>query len=145
VKFKLDFGTEIDLLTKGELDQSLGHLSDQWRAREVGVDYVTRYNTGIAAAVFTVPGPEQGWAWSMEQLSAQLSAAGTISVFWDAQQTYLAAPVSNNGTNVYVSWGSHQCVLKPGRTLTVVPSTGTITSLMFSAIQAPAERLALIL
>jgi len=143
-KFVLDFGMEVDLLTKGELDQSLSEAQASWHARAAGTDFITRTQIGVDESSLQLPGPESGWAWSVKMVSAALSAAAVLSVWWDAQMTLPAAPPAASATSGVISWGSDSLVLKPGRALYASTSTGTITSVLVAAWQIPAERLGLL-
>jgi hypothetical protein len=75
-------GGAIDLLTKSELDDSMGHhFNAAIRDLLRGVDYLQYSGNGNGTGTFSVPyAPESGYSWSLKLVSVQLSAAGVLSV-----------------------------------------------------------------
>lgn len=150
MKVKLDFGAELDVLTQGELEQTLSKAAALWWERARGVRYVRRVSQPAAASV-VVNGPDQGWAWDVKLVGAVFSAADSLQVLLGAAALWpvWAGPPGNAGaTNVLDSiiWGSHQVILNPGEQLTVKSAGGAlISNLLVAAIEVPAERLGLIL
>lgn len=150
MKVRLDFGTELDILTQGELDESLSRAADTWYQRARGIRYVRRTSTPGAASVL-VPGPQQGFAWDLKLIGAVFSAADSLEVFLGESQQYplYGGTPGDAGTATTVdaaTWSSQQVILKPGEVLTVAATAGkTITSLIVAAIELPAERLGVIL
>jgi hypothetical protein len=134
-----------DFLTQQELHDSLGHhFSAQVREWYRGVDYLGFYGAGPATLV-TVPGPDSGYVWSIKLASAQLSAAGALSVYpGDATNVapFGTATAIAQGTQfeAMFTWTSNVVVLKDQRNLTLwAGGTTTINSWRVLVKQVPAE------
>ena len=134
----------VDLLTNSELKESLGHsMSHQIRETLRGIDYMGTAGPGNGTGLITVPCADSGYAWSVRLVSAQLAAAGTLSIY--PGDTNTVAPVGNvvaipNGTLfecVYL-WSNQALVLKDARNLTLFSSV-TILNYRILARQVPAE------
>jgi hypothetical protein len=136
----------IDLLTDSELRQSLGHhFSAQVREWYRGVDYLGFYGQGPVTQVL-VAGPDSGYCWSLKQVSVQLSAAGTLSVYPGEVTTVAPLGVGasvTNGSNfeVWLTWTSNVVVLKDQRSLTLWAG-GTVNILSWRVLvkQVPQEQ-----
>jgi hypothetical protein len=138
-------GGALDLLTKSELDQSMGHHFDAAiRDYLRGVDFLSFTGNGNGN-MFTIPdAPESGYTWSVKLVSAQLSAAGQLSIYLGENNQ--VAPIgsiasASNGTNneCIATWSANQVVIKDGRVITLYCSAATILNWRISVEQVPTE------
>jgi hypothetical protein len=139
-------GGALDILTKSELDLSMGHHFDA-AIRDLlrGVDFVSFSGQGNGTGTFTIPyNAESGYTWSVKLVSAQLSAAGELSIYPASSNT--VAPLKTvaavaNGTlfEAVATWGSNQAVLKDGRQITLYSATAVINNYLLMAEQVPTE------
>ncbi len=143
---KQDMGPlgSVDLLTKSELDDSMGHhfdhaIRDWYR----GLDYIGYAGVGNGTGTLTLPASEQGYAWSFKLITAQLSAAGVLSVY--PSDNINVAPIGvttaiANGVNfdAALSWSGNQVVLKDGRNITLYSGV-TILNYRVLVLQVPTE------
>jgi hypothetical protein len=142
----LKAGGALDVLTKSELDQSMGHHFDA-AIRDLlrGVDYLQFSGQGNGASTFTIPySPGSGYSWSVKLISAQISTAGQLSVY--LSENIATAPLATvlaatNGSNIeaVARWSSEQFVIKDGREITLYCSAGNILSYHLSVKQVPTE------
>jgi hypothetical protein len=143
---KNDFGPlgTVDILTSSELKDTLGHqMSHTIREWFRGIDYTGTAGPGNGTGLIQIPAAEQGYTWSVRLVSAQLSAAGSLSVYpGDATNSApvgVMASVPNGTLNeVVIQWASEALVIKDGRTLTLV-SAVTILNWRVLAKQVPTE------
>lgn len=130
----------LDLLTKDELSECMGHnfdaaIRDLYR----GLDYLTfTGNAQAPSGSFTIPYvPQQGYTWSVKLLSYNLgsSVASTIVIGTDVTQ----APVWSNAaaTVVVATWSSNQLVIKDGSPITIVASG--VGNYRLGVLQVPTE------
>ena len=143
---KQDLGPlgSVNLLTDDELRETMGHhLNAIVRNWYRGIDYVGVAGNGNGTGLITLPTAEQGYTWDIKLVSAQLSAAGALSVY--ASDNNNTAPVGCglsvvNGTanEVVLRWSSEQLVLKDGRNITLA-SAVTIVNYRILAKQVPTE------
>lgn len=150
MRVKLDFGTELDILTQGELDQSLSKAAEIWDQRARGIRYIRR-TAQPQAASYLFPGPRQGFAWDLKLIGAQFAAADNLLVYLGESALFPlwgGEPHNAGSTSVVdvATWSAHQVVLNPGESLTVKSFGGAVmTELIAAAIEIPAERLGVIL
>lgn len=147
---KQDLGPlgQIDFLTDKELRETLGHhFSTTLRELYRGVDYLGFTGSGNASSQFVIPGPAQGYTWTLKLASAQLSATGTLSVYPGDQITVppigiAAALPQNNFTTAFeavVTWSSNQAVIKDGRAVTLFVAGAVIANWRLLVKQVPTE------
>lgn len=156
MKFKIDFGTEIDLLTQGELDASLARHGDALeRSRVRGIRYRRLpLLQGVAAggvltlgATTPTVGPDSGFAWSLRRVVITgLTAGATPDVVNLYRNGGGEQPVWQfNGNNFGYTFGRLELVIQGGETLVLVSAgtfaaTGTIT-MSGELVEVPAEML----
>ena len=134
---------DVDMLTSQELHDSLGHhFSAFVREAARGVDYLGFFASPNAGTV-QVPGPDSGYVWSLKLVSAQLSAAGALSVYPgenNAVAPYGASLSTVNGANneVVMTFTSNVVVIKDQRSL-FLASGVNILSYRILVKQVPAE------
>lgn len=144
---KNDFGPlgTVDILTSGELRETLGHqMSHTIREWFRGVDYTGATGPGNGTGLIQVPCAEQGYTWDIKLVSAQLAAAGALSIY-PGDTTGFTAPVgvvqsiTNGSLNECVyRWSSNQFVIKDGRVITLLSSVN-ILNWRVLAKQVPTE------
>jgi hypothetical protein len=146
MKQNIRAGGAIDLLTKQELSEAMGHQFDQAiRDFYRGVDYLSFTGTGNGTGQFTLPdSPQAGYVWSVKLISAQLSASGQLSMYLseNTQSPPIASIFSaTNGTlfESIATWSSEQLVIKDGRVITLFCSTANILNWQLRVKQVPAE------
>jgi hypothetical protein len=80
---KQDMGPlgSVDLLTNKELHDTMGHHLDHYlREKYKGVDYMGLAGPGNGTNTITLPGPDQGYAWSYKEISVQLAPVSTSAL-----------------------------------------------------------------
>lgn len=124
MEVELRAGAKIDLLSQKELDHSLGEAHDR-EIRELarGVKWVRyAFADPLVPTKETIPGPELGYTWKLQRISATLTGADSISVYIGdavnnrligftpsvtAQSVYVISfspgEIINGGENVYVA------------------------------------------
>lgn len=143
---KNDFGPlgTVDILTSSELKDTLGHqMSHTIREWFRGIDYTGAAGPGNGTGTVQVPCAEQGYTWDIKLVAAQLSAAGSLSIYpgdsLSVAPVGVVASVANGTLNECVfRWSSEQLVIKDGRTLTLF-SAVTILNWRVLAKQVPTE------
>lgn len=144
---KVDFGPigTVDILNHSELKDALGHnISHQIREWYRGVDYTGAAGPGNGTGTIQVPCAEQGYTWDIKLVSAQLQAAGSLSIYPGESGGFVApvgvvASIANGTLNECVMrWSSNQLVIKDGRTITLLSST-IILNWRVLAKQVPTE------
>ncbi|MDA8316528.1 MAG: hypothetical protein M0010_15365 [Actinomycetota bacterium] len=145
MEFTLDFGAKVDVLTKGELDESLDPFLAFFRDYAKGLKYVRP--TGVAPDATTASGGiltavPQGYVWMLTFAVIHVSAAATVTIGRGptakiplAKPTTLAAP----GWAEF-SWSSRQQILQPGDEVSATASAGVLGSWALNVIEAPAEQ-----
>jgi len=136
----------LDVLTKSELQETMGHSVDGIvRDYLRGVDYLQFSGVANGGNTFTIPNSsESGYTWSVKLISAQLSAAGELSIY-PASSTNVApiatVPTYTNGTNyeAVAKWSSNQAVFKDGRQFTLYSSAADILNYLLIVEQVPTE------
>jgi hypothetical protein len=146
MKQNLRAGGAIDLLTKEELSDAMGHQFDAAiRDFYRGVDYLSFTGNGNNTSTFTLPdSPSAGYVWSVKLVSAQLSAAGQLSVYLSENNQTApvhSVPSTANGTlfEAVARWSSEQLVIKDGRVITIYSAAGNILNWSLRVRQVPAE------
>jgi hypothetical protein len=139
-------GGALDILTKPELDDSMGHHFDA-AIRDLlrGVDYLQFAGSAGNVNTFSIPWtPESGYTWAVKLVSAQLSGAGVLSVYSGSNTN--VAPIGSetaitNGPNVeaVITWSSNVAVLKDSRQITLFCSGATISNYLIMVKQVPTE------
>lgn len=131
---KLAAGGYLDLLTKDELSQAMGHnFDDAIRDLLRGIDYlsfvgVATPNTGL----FTIPYvPDQGYTWSVKLVAFTLSANAQPSVYLGSDTTQ--APIAFPGFNTVAvaTFSANQVVIKDGTPITVFGAGGATSVLNY--------------
>jgi hypothetical protein len=136
---RLNAGGILDLLTKDELSECMGHNFDT-AIRELyrGVDYLTFTGNGFGANPFTIPYvPGQGYTWSVKLVSYVVgtSVASNVYIGTDTSQAPIwVAPAS---LLVAATWSSNQVVIKDGSPITI--SGGAIGNYRLHVLQVPTE------
>lgn len=126
MKQNIPGGGVLDLLTKDELKESMGHSLDETIVKWYrGVDYLSFINLVNAPAIgpFSIPQTaESGYAWSVKLVSFQLSGGSTIASLY-VGSTNLTPPVATVAPNTLneavFSFSSNQLVIKDGQALTI--------------------------
>lgn len=137
---------QIDFLTDPELRESLGHaISHQVRDWLRGLDFLQFTGIGNGTGLLTLPvAPDSGYTWSVKLISAQLNAAGNLSIYPGDINTIApigAVTAISNGAATFdciFRWGSNQCVIKDQRNITIA-ATATILNWRIMVLQVPTE------
>lgn len=142
MKFTFDFGAEVDILTKDELDQSLNRVPELLRKYAEGLKAVRFAGVLSSTAGGVLPGPRQGYTWMVTLVSVEASAAATVTVALGEDGTYaMASPVTLAAAGPAVfSWSSRQVILRPGEVLQVAASAGTLGRYLIAGVEAKAEQ-----
>jgi hypothetical protein len=138
---------EIDVLTDKELRESLGHhFSAEIKEWYRGVDFLSFAGPANGASSVQIPGPDQGYTWSVKLLSVigNSSSADTVAVALKDTGTSSIVGVSvptitaQNFPSVFM-WSSNQLVIKDGRAITVTGLFGhtTFDSYLLMVEQVP--------
>jgi hypothetical protein len=138
----LKAGATLDLLTKGELDESMGHNFDA-AIRDIlrGVDYLWFSGNGQSATTVEISGPESGYCWSIKFASVQLAAAGQFCVYLgeNTASAPIASIASDPLNQAIATWTSNVVVLKDSRNLTFFSNGGGIVDWKLMVKQVPTE------
>lgn len=154
-KFKLDFGGEIELLTQGELDDTmdklpggiwgeyargLKHLDLPVLTGKVAGGAITLGASDIAGQ--TPCGPRQGYVWRVVRVSVYGLAAGDVVQLYKGDVAASRFVTAISAADPCLT-PSHGLLLKPGSYLTVdgaglVATSVTVTGEVF---EAPAEQI----
>lgn len=147
-KFILDFGREVDILTKGELDQSLADA--QQRAIVAGVKAARFWaNSGTIGAAqvsySTPPLVASGYVWAIMNIGVEMSASANCLVYLmgganAAGGNRFVGIMPTGGSSRSLAYSKGQLMLNTGEFLTIAPASGNILSVFISAIEVPAER-----
>lgn len=149
---------EIDLLTSGELKDTLGHhfsalIREFYRAESfMRLPLVTGQASGGVLTVTSGVGPQQGYAWDIGHLGiAGLTTGATpdvVNVFFDGGP---AVPWWQlNGNSFATTFSRGQLVMYPGETITLrsvgtFAATGIVTLFGMIRTQMPTEKLSKVL
>ncbi len=138
MKIKLDFGTEIDILTQKELDESLARANDAAaRAflRGAQLKGIPRLIGPASSGSLLLGqegdtvGPRQGFVWSIMRLAVNGLTAGAspdiVNLYFGSSNN--PAEWQFNGNNWAYTWGRGQFPVLPGQTL-VLANVGTFAS-----------------
>lgn len=156
-KVKLDFGAELDVLTQGELEQTLGRAASMWYARYRGVTIrrlPTIQGTPAGGAVAFGGsagkcGPGQGYAWSVRELNVVGLTAGATPDVVNIYRGESGLPQQLfwqlNGNQFLQTFGRGEKIMFAGEELYVVSvgtfaATGQIT-LSGLALEVVGERM----
>ncbi|MHB1595385.1 MAG: hypothetical protein ACYCO9_16380 [Streptosporangiaceae bacterium] len=136
MKFKLDFQTEIDVLTQGELDESLSAANDAAaRAFLAGIDWrqMPQLRGTASSGTLTLGvqdaaiGPREGYAWSIMRLAVSGLTGGsspdTVTFYRDDNIPLWQL----DGSMPFEKFSRLQLTLVGGQKLTV-SSTGTFAA-----------------
>lgn len=131
MKFRLRLDNEIDLLTKGELDQSLEHHGrwereaafgrrHQLLPRMVGTPAAGALALGADQPDQPMVGPGSGWVWAVHRVSVGGLLAATSTVNQASAQTYNTATTPAAGQTVVATnalpAGTYQVTVTPSIT-----------------------------
>jgi hypothetical protein len=146
MKQNLQPGGQLDMLTKDELSDAMGHKFDVFlRDLYRGIDFMELTgNNPTALNPVSVALMESGYTWSLRMVSVQTTAACQVSVY--PSENINVAPIATfatvaNGTNfdgVYL-WSSEAAVYKDQRSMTLLCSTGNVINFRFKGKQVPTE------
>ena len=152
-KVILDFGTEVDMLNKTELQEALAEDA-RVRALITGVKqfrlWLNGGTPGMNAASFTMSGtppqgPAQGFIWMVMNVGAELSASGALRMFLNsgsnaAGGNRLVGATGSGSAFPTISFSKGQCPWFAGDSFTF--TTGAlINDLFITGIEIPAERI----
>jgi hypothetical protein len=132
---RLAAGGYLDLLTKQELKETMGHSLDdaivKWYR---GVDYLTFVGNATpnspSTGIYTIPWvPEQGYAWAVKIVAFTMSSSAQTAVYQGTDITQ--APVAFPGFNAtaVATFSSNQLVIKDGSPITLFAAGGSSTIL----------------
>lgn len=138
MKFRLDFQSEVDILTQGELDDSLKRANDaaarallravNWRRlpRLIGQAADSALALGVQDAT---SGPDSGFRWSIRRLAVAGLTSGatpdTVAFYRNSPNN--PAEWQVDGNFPFARFGKAEFTLDGGETL-VVASVGTFAS-----------------
>lgn len=141
MKFKLDFQSEIDVLTQGELNESLSKFAAQQYERARGVKWMRQVVRQPGNPVL-ISGPKSGFVWDLKLITMTASAPDTITVYaGESQKNVLGTQTTTAAGPVVFDWGSHQAPIFSTEPVAVVAASGetVLTDLMSIAVEAPSE------
>jgi hypothetical protein len=142
---KLAAGGYLDLLTKDELSEAMGHNLDaaivKWYR---GIDYLTFVGVGNGQPTFAIPySPEAGYCWSLKLVAAQVgNSVSIMSIYINSIASPAIATASVIGPNddAIATWSANQVVLKDGQQIFLwTGSLGTINTFRLHVKQVPVE------
>lgn len=154
-KFKLDFGADIELITKGEMADVLDKYGDRRLAEyALGLkhfDIPVMLGTVAADGTITLGssgdpdqihcGPRQGFCWRVCRVSVNgLTGSQTVSLYKGDPGASRFVTVLSATAPAFTS--SHGLLLKPGGNVVVSGSgltTGAQVTVSGEAVEAPAE------
>jgi hypothetical protein len=160
-KIKLDVGAELDILTKGELDDSLekqairqGEIAEYAAIKGRKYARMPRLAAPVVNAAVTLGGhvtgpvgPKQSFAWSIRRLACNgLATGGTPDILNIYRNGTNLEPVWQlNGNNFAYTFGRLELLLLPGETLMAanfgaLAATGTIT-LTADYVSVPVDKI----
>ena len=142
---RLTAGGYLDILTKDELKESLGHdINQEIRELYKGVDYLSfTGSAGGAVGSFTIPyAPEAGYCWSLKLVSVQLAGISSVAYYIGTNPIGGAAigvTTSSGGPNndYPITFTSNVVVLKDGQQITVATNTTAINYYHMRVKQVP--------
>ena len=144
MEVELRAGAKIDLLSQKELDHSLGHAHDR-EIRELarGVKWIRQaFADPLVPTHETILGPEQGFTWKLQRISATLTGADSISVYIGdaANNRLIGFTPSVTSQTTYVIPFSPGEIVNGGESLYVATSGNfRFTQFFLSAWQVPGE------
>jgi hypothetical protein len=154
-RVKLDFGAEIDVLNKDELDRSMTAFeqreAERWRAIK-GMDLPQTVRGTASGSALTlgettglVMGPRPGYVWSVRRLVVTGLTSGATPDQVNLYKGTAAGAIewNFNGNNFGYTFGKGQITFRGGETFCLA-SVGTFNStaeiiLSGSIVEAPAE------
>lgn len=77
MRTKLDFGVEVDFLTKDELDTSVDRVLEHWRSYAEGLRW-TRQTGVLEKAAGALCGPREGFVWMLMGTAAKVTHGGAV-------------------------------------------------------------------
>lgn len=148
--YKLSAGASIDVLTKGELDQSLqSQFVAEWTERGRGIKVMriqgvtTTINTTVA---FPIQGPEQGYSWALRSIGLSPSSAQAIRV-WIAPDNSTTPPATGliefmaSASFMTSTWSNVQAVIHGGEWIALTASGACTTDYIIYAVEVPTQLL----
>jgi hypothetical protein len=156
VKFLLDFGQTVDLLSPHEMSDLLLDQDTRNRASYAGVKVVNQFynlgQTGGASQVFTTPAnlPASGRVWSVMNVGLELAVASAVRIFKGVVPG--AAPIGNARVVGFIpaanivqagQFSKGQIILNTSDQLTFYAPVNLafILSVYLTAIELPAEKI----
>lgn len=132
----------IDVLTRLDLE-AMQHqwLEETMRVKLRGIDYIEQNGNGLGIAQVAVPGPDQGYAWSVKIVSVTVTAAATVSVFLgdNTNSAPVAQTILTAAGSAISTFTSNIVVIRDSRVITLLTSAGGITTYKVLAKQVPNE------
>lgn len=148
----LDFGKQIDMLTKGEFEDALAEDA-KIRAIITGVKpvevFIPTSIIGPGVAVYSTSGnppvaPASGYIWAVMAVGLDLSAGSALNVYKGTPSAVGQggrAVIHNASTNVQLAtFSKGQLWIRPGDQLTFIVAAASILSVFMNVIEIPAER-----
>ena len=151
-KIVLDFGTEVDMLNKTELQEALAEDA-RLRALTAGVKqfrmFINSAQLGVTSFSLSgnpPQGPASGFTWMIMNIGAELSAAAGLRVYLSsganaAGGNRLVAASGTGSANVAFQFSKGQFPVYAGEALTFVVGSNLIQSIFMTGIEIPAERI----
>lgn len=148
MKFKIQAGAELDLLTKGEMSEALETFRQAWVTEIARGDRYRRFSgqAAISAGSFTIGGPDggpdradfgprDGYVWSVKRLAVALGDGTPLDPTMENLAIYINEVSPANLVHPvfvdYQPFGSDELVLYPGDELVIagssLSSTGYLT------------------
>lgn len=160
MRTRLELGSELDVLDRQELDDTLSKHAQAWeRSLARSVKYLRFGPLGakVASAAVTfdgsgngqngAAGPREGYVWCIRRMAVNGLATGAtpdvVNLF--RNQTSGTAIWQFNGNNFAYTFGKGEMLLLPGETLsftnsgTIAAATGTLITISGDYIEAAAE------
>lgn len=153
--FELRAGAKIDLLTKDELDGSLGHYWDEALAERARGIKPLQFGAAPQAQVSATAGftiaqaPKEGYVWSLRLLAVSFPSPGNVAEFYRGSDTSTGIPSPNtltplasgsSGLVSSASFGKGQLFLRSSDFVVIAAASAvTLNSYLMSVVEVPAE------
>lgn len=144
MKAKFEFGSEFEILTKGELDDSLGKVTDLWRQYAQGLKKPTKeFRLGTNSGI--IPGPPSGLSWMLMLLGARISGADAVILYQGDQANNHpigSSPAQAVALPAIFTFPARAIILRPGENLFIQAFTGSTNIIdgWMSVVEAPTEQ-----
>lgn len=145
-------GAVVDVPTSGEVRQAIYDAAQEMETQRLRAELrgikpmrVSGPVTPAALTYYIANGPEVGYVWSVQLLSVQMAAAGTVLAYVTSSAPStgstpqrLVANMSTSNANQVQPYAKNQCPVYPAESIYLV-ATQNITAFYMSGWEVPAE------